>query len=725
MKRPALWIGFPYLLGLVAASAVTGQFRIVLCIGIVLSALLLCLFSRTVWKYLLLSTLSCLIACCHYWHHETSTIGRQQDYVGQEIIFTGEVTELSVYDSGYAGYVLTGYFAEIPEETGIKIKLFCENQNADYGDWITIAGIPEKIQGNYIFDSAEYYQARNIFLEFGIMIEILEVEKNPEQSLFRKLVYGIYHWRTDMIQKILDRMGQETGSLLTGMLFGDKSAMSRETKKDLYRTGIGHILAVSGLHLDFLAACVGFLLKKCHAGRKFSFGMIAIVCSLFVICAGGTVSVKRACIMILISRSAGIFFREPDTLNALSIAVLLLGIENPFVIDSAAFWLSCSGAFGIGVVADYMTKQENSESVRNQPDRREEFFRKILKNGISFCWVFVVILPVSVLYFKEISLISPLSNLLLVPVCMLMLLLGAGAVCFGCDGIFAELCCSGANFLGRCILRISDFVTGLSWTHATLDSEIIIFLVLAGAVFVILVQIMIRDKKFTGIAVVFALGITCLAVSVENMLHMQELKIAILGNDTNCVIVVRSGTNAVLVDLSGHVKNAEYVSAYLEETGIQKIQEIYLNKPSEKILNAYGEYLTDPSPEQYYFRKELSSGTESEELPAYVILDSQELLFHGALLKIRENRLEILYEEKLFLGTNEKTSLADLAEDPDILMIYGKSENIQPDCGILIILDENSCYDLADAYNYIGENNLEITIAENGRCKVRRLYDNF
>ncbi|MDE5755325.1 MAG: ComEC family competence protein [Oscillospiraceae bacterium] len=724
MKRPALWIGFPYLLGLVAASAVTGQFRIFLCIGLVTSALIVCLFSRTVWKYLLLSTLSCLTACCNYWHHETITIERQQDYAGQKTVFTGEVTELSIYDSGYAGYVLTGYFAENPEDTRIKIKLFCEDQNADYGDRITIAGIPERIQGNYIFDSAEYYQARNIFLEFGIMTEILEVEKNPKQDLFRKLVYGIYRWRTDMTKKILAQMGQETGGLMTGMLFGDKSTMSQETKRDLYRTGIGHILAVSGLHLDFLAVCVGFLLKKCHAGRKFSFGMIAIVCSLFVICAGGTVSVKRACIMILISRSAGIFFREPDTLNALSIAILLLGIENPFVIDSAAFWLSCSGAFGIGVVAEYMTKQENPEYVRDQSGRLEKFLRKILKNTISFCWVFVVILPVSVLYFKEISLISPLSNLLLVPVCMLMLILGAGAVCFRCEGIFAELCCSGADFLGKCVLRISDFVAGLSWTHTTLDSEIVVFLVLAGAVFVILVQIMIRDKKFTGIAVVFVLGITCLAVSVENILHMQELKIAILGNDTNCVIVVRSGTDAVLVDLSGHVKNAEYVSAYLEETGVQNIQEIYLNKPSEKILNAYDEYLMDSRLGRYYFRKELSKA-ELAELPEYVILDSQELLFHGALLKIRENRLEIIYEEKLFLCTNEKTSLVDLAEDPDILTIYGKSESIQPDCGILIILDENSCYDPEDVYNYIGENNLEITIAGNGRCKVRRLYDNF
>ncbi|MDE7122512.1 MAG: hypothetical protein K2O42_10190, partial [Oscillospiraceae bacterium] len=125
MKRPAVWIGFSYLLGLLTASVV--QSGIFLCMGLVLFAGIVIVWDRTVWKYLLCSTLSCLIACCSYWHQEeilNRKIAEQERYAGQEVIFTGEITELSHYQNNYTSYVLTGYFEKDPESDDIKIHLF-------------------------------------------------------------------------------------------------------------------------------------------------------------------------------------------------------------------------------------------------------------------------------------------------------------------------------------------------------------------------------------------------------------------------------------------------------------------------------------------------------------------------------------------------------------------------------------------------------------------------
>lgn len=699
MKRPALCIGFPYILGLVTASVIAGQFRMFVCIAIVLLAICLMLLRRTVWKYVLFSTLSCLIACCSYWHHETMTIEKQMIYAGKETSFTGQVTEQTVYENGYAEYILKGCF---PDNTTANIKLYCENQNLNYGDEMIISGVPARIRADYVFDSAEYYQAKNIFLEFDFMTEILEVNVLEYQTLRS----CIYHWKASMIERILAYMDAETGAMLTGMLFGDKSGMSRATKKALYRTGIGHILAVSGLHLDFLAGCMAFLLKKCKAGRKLSFGMIAVLCSLFVICAGETVSVKRACIMILISQGAKVMFRESNSLNSLAIAMLFLGIENPFVVHSSAFWLSCSGAFGIGVIAKSMTKLEIFQ--------KQDILRKIFKELLSFCWVFVIILPVSAFYFREISLISPLSNLLLVPVCMLALILGFAAIAFGCHGFFAELCLSGANMLNALVLRISDFLAGLSWTHASTDSEVLLFLLIAGIILVVCCQICFHDKILTSISVGIALIMTCVSVYAENVSQMYDLNIAVLGSGKNCVLAVRQGTDAVLIDMSGTSNQANYASVYLEQKGVQNLEALYLCNPKEKSISNYQKYITYPKPEHVFLMKE----SEHAEDSGFTAIDYQEFLFHGALLIVEEGKVRIAYEDKVYICTSEKKLIS---ETPDILTVYGKSENVLPDCGILIVLDENSCYH-ADSYSYIGENNLEITIAENGRCRVRRLY---
>ena len=55
--------------------------------------------------------------------------------------------------------------------------------------------------------------------------------------------------------------------------------------------------------------------------------------------------------MALIGQSGRVLFRKPDPFTSLSLAMLFLGIENPFVIHAASFWLSCTAAFGIAVLA--------------------------------------------------------------------------------------------------------------------------------------------------------------------------------------------------------------------------------------------------------------------------------------------------------------------------------------------------------------------------------------
>ncbi|MDE6657140.1 MAG: ComEC/Rec2 family competence protein, partial [Oscillospiraceae bacterium] len=280
MKRPAIYIGFLYILGLITASIVIEQFRIVACVMMIILAIVLLLINKKIWKYVLFSTLSCVIACCSYWHCENMIIKNQVNYIGKEVVFTGNIASQIIYDSGYAEYILTGYFQD--DNIKANIKLFCENQDLNYGDEIIISGVAQRIQSNYIFDSETYYQAKQIFLEFDITTEILEINI----SEYKTLKNIIYNWRANMTEKILSHMDSEAGAMLTGMLFGDKSSMRYATKKALYRTGIGHILAVSGLHLDFLAGCVLFLLKKCKVGRKLSFLIIMLVCSGFVLCAG-------------------------------------------------------------------------------------------------------------------------------------------------------------------------------------------------------------------------------------------------------------------------------------------------------------------------------------------------------------------------------------------------------------------------------------------------------
>ena len=680
MKRPALWIGFPFLLGLVLASCT--RLWIPVCGGVTVVAGAVLMWRRNCWKYVLLGTLSCLTACCVYWHTENVTYLCQLPFAGTETDFTGQVTELTHYSGGYATCVLNGSF---PDGTRAKVEVFCDTE-CDYGDTVTLSGTPELLTSDYLYDAKRSGMGEGIFLRFDypVIRQIIPLDRPTVRSV-------LYHWRMNMTERILASMNAENGALLIGLLFGDKSAMSRSSKTALYRMGIGHVLAVSGLHLDFLAVCLGWLLERMRAGRKLTFVLTVIFCGTFVLCAGETISVKRAFIMILLRVGAGLVFRTADPFNSLGIAVLLLGLENPFVVHSAAFWLSCTATWGVGVFAPYMTKEM----------RKESSLQKLMRSFMVSFWTFTAILPASAVYFREVSLISPLSNIFLVPVCMVSMLCGMAAILLGAASQPALLFLYLSDRLNGLILGISEYMSGMAWTHAPTSGSLLVPLLAAGILLALACCLISRDKKLVTRALLAALTIIVLDVGGEQTLLADALRIGVLGDGKDCVLALTCGNEALIVDMTGDRNSPAYADAFLTESGVVEVSALYLYQSPEQSAESYREYLICP--------EEIGVISEDAE---------RQTLFHGARLTMGADTVRIEYAGQTCVCAKE----GHVPEGtPEILILYGKNKTTLPDGGIYILLDENSPYQ-ADAHTYVGENNLELTIADDGTCRVRRLY---
>ena len=699
MKRPALWVGLPFVLGLVLASLFVRQLWLPVCGGVTLVSLAVVLRRRTLWKYVLLGTLSCLTACCVYWSKDAAYSTRQMAFDGQETTFSGTVCAVHVYPSGYARYYLNGRFeGTVPA----KVELFCESPYYRYGDSLTLCGTPERQQSGYLFDSAAYARSQGVLLKFGSLTEI--VSYTPEDHPGLRSI--IWRWRFRMTERILSRMGEETGPMLTGMLFGDKSAMSRSSKQAFYRMGIAHVLAVSGLHLDFLALCVSWLLEKLKAGRGLRFAVMAVVCILFVIVAGETFSVERACIMALIREGGRLVYRQADPLNSLSVAVFVLCLANPFVIHGAAFWLSCTAVWGIAVLAPYMTKDMPQET----------FLQNAWRDFASLCWTFLATLPVCAVWFREIALLTAPVNAVLIPVCMAAMLLGALAVLCGGQGFLAELLLSGADWLCGLVLRVSYWAAKLPYTHAAMGSLMLLCILGAGILLVIGVQLLCKDKNRTAWTAAAALTVTCALLGLRQELLGSSLRVAVLGEDKSCVLAVVGGDEAALFDMSGRSSMASYAYAYLTENGIDGLQTLCLAKPGRKTAGQYSDYFTLMPPEEVVLLTEAEDFAPILDVPTETD-ESREMLFHGAHLSAQNDCVTIEYAGMTLVCCKE----AAVTGEPEVLIIYGKNTEALPDCGILIIPDPDSPYE-PDGHTYIGENNLEVTLGRDGTCRVRRLY---
>lgn len=689
MKRTALYIGFPYTAGLLLASVVEVQLFVTVCSTVAFAALLAVFLRKDVYKYVLIGTLSFMTACCVYWWQDAGSVKSQTAFAGQaDTVFTGTITSIAAYDSGYAGYMLEG---ELNGEVKAKLLYTCENAGYAYGDTLTVKGTPQQMTSGYLFDTASYYRSENVHLR---MFYADSTEHIPRAHDTLRSI--LYEWRQEMTERILSRADSQSGAAMVGMLFGDKSALEGSTKTALYRVGIGHVLAVSGLHLDFLALFVARLLRKCGADRRLSFGVMAVLAILFVICVGETVSIKRACIMILLSQSAGLFFRKADVLNSLSIAMLLLGLENPFVVHSAAFWLSVAGTFGIGVFAPYMTEKI--------PDKNPAW--KFWRHAAAMFCVFFVVFPFTVLYFRDASLISPLSNLVLVPLCMLAFMLTAVSLLFGARGIAAELLLMAAENITDVVRYVSEWLAGLPYTHIGTGSRILLFVLCGAAAAAVLCHLFCRSRRMLCAMLAGSVLVTAGAVSFEQYYSAGNIRISVLGDERDCVLVIGYGKEAVVIDLCGDAQAPSYVQACLESGGMERVTALVLCDAEAVRMEDYESAL------YFYPPEEVAAMEPEDDEPSAFAMN-----FHGAAISVEEDTAVIRYG-----GMQYRCCREARADRPcEVLTVYGTSRNTLPDSGILMVLDERSCY-ASDSRTYVGENNLELIIAGNGDCRVRRLY---
>jgi ComEC/Rec2-related protein len=192
-------------------------------------------------------------------------------------------------------------------------------------------------------------------------------------------------------------MSGKTGNFLGAMVFGEKRGFDPDMKTELYRSGVGHVMAVSGIHVSVIAVMLMAVLSRLQLGRILPFILMNVLLIIFITMAEWPASAVRALVMIDFIYSARIFRRQSDIFNSLAGAVLAICIADPFAVYSSGFFLSVTATFGIGVFGPYMT--------RNFTGNRH------VRNFLIMICTSMCIFPLTIKYFGETSLISPITNI--------------------------------------------------------------------------------------------------------------------------------------------------------------------------------------------------------------------------------------------------------------------------------------------------------------------------
>ena len=142
---------------------------------------------------------------------------------------------------------------------------------------------------------------------------------------------------------------RESG-VMKAMLLGEKGALDPALKKLYQQSGIAHILAISGLHLSLLGMGLFRLLRRLRLPRPLCVLICAVLLILYGQMTGLGPSSARALVMFLLRLAAPLFGRTYDLLTAVSLAALLLLIDQPLYLFHSGFLFSFGAVLAIGLL---------------------------------------------------------------------------------------------------------------------------------------------------------------------------------------------------------------------------------------------------------------------------------------------------------------------------------------------------------------------------------------
>ncbi len=138
--------------------------------------------------------------------------------------------------------------------------------------------------------------------------------------------------------------------LASPLLFGDRSGMEAETDAALRASGLVHLLALSGLHVGWLAAAVRTVVAAAGGGVAARAGLGALAALGFALVAGPVPSLARAVASEALGALAAARERALDPLQSLGVAALgLLALAPRWAFD-LGFQLSCAATFGLAAL---------------------------------------------------------------------------------------------------------------------------------------------------------------------------------------------------------------------------------------------------------------------------------------------------------------------------------------------------------------------------------------
>ncbi len=635
MTRPLAAIGFAYLFVLVCTGILGYNFAVAA--GVVC----LCMFAvsfciRNIRQTVLVPVilLTAVVACFSYCYSFSAVVRPVAAMAGSRLTVTGQIMEEPEYTNERYYYLLkvtqtnlSGAPVDFKMRVSSKLKW-----EAEPFDTVTA-------QVQTLEQETSYYWSQGIFLR-GYLIGEVSVA-TAESRPFYYTIIEVRRYAASALQQMITT---EEGGLLVGMLLGDRSHISQQTANDFRDAGVSHLLAVSGMHLSVLSAVLMWLLKRLRIPRRIRviLGMAGVI--FFMALTGFSASVNRAGIMMLVYLGAQVFGREPDSMNSLGFSVLLLTLCNPFAALDYGLLLSFAATLGILLFYQKAASWFRIHIEKIKHIYIQKILRKLVGSVLLSLSASALTCPVLLFTYGEISLISPLTNLLVV-------FPATGAIV--CGGFAAFLSAAGwfsflqypfgllAGLLSKYILWCVHWLAGLPLASLPANQNFI-FLWLGGTLIIFGIALCLRrNARFLRFTAMLSCVSLLTGILSYQVVYFGVVKIGVLdvGNGT-CVAVTYRG-RGILIGCGGDSLPENTARNYLKSQGVRQLDLLVIPRLTDSEFSGVSSFMDAVSADGIILPDEEQTRD---------VLDADRRLALSSL--IQTNRASVQLWENINLETN-------------------------------------------------------------------------
>lgn len=340
----------------------------------------------------------------------TKLFEKETAFFTQETVIQGTLAEKISENDKSARYILRDVrlgTQKFPEDVGILVS-FPDGRHKNIDDVISFTGRLLLPRINEAFDYRTYLLLSDVYATVSTSFpdkigthpsNVLNIFIRETREKLLAIMEGIYPG--------------ESAKLLEGILIGERANLSAETKAHFNSAGLTHIIAVSGFNITIILIFLSFLFRSFPVILRV---ILALICvGFFTFLVGPQISVLRASVFGLIAYTillSGKRMRSFSLLLAVAVGFVAL---DPLVLNyDVSFHLSFLAVFGLLFFGDFFT-------------RLFSFLPKWfgLRESLAMCFAAMVFtLPILMVNFGQVSIVSPLANIATVPLIPLVMLGG-------------------------------------------------------------------------------------------------------------------------------------------------------------------------------------------------------------------------------------------------------------------------------------------------------------